>query len=1175
MMVWTFVVVVVVALAEAGQSLSWTNNERSFDRNSDIRSNNNNSNNNKNIVRLELYPTASLVHERRRKLQQQQRPKRKQQPATATPNQTETTTSTAARYHSSSFHVPPTWFHPWTRAVYATLQQHPPQTSTSDGDTTYSSSTTTTTTTTATAAEAYQDFVKYRHLSRFERHLRTTMKWDLHPHWHGNYTNTTFYQSTRHPQHHHHQQRRRHLLESMVGGRFDNYQAVPLSQGYGTHFVAIYVGSPIPQRQSVIVDTGSHFTGFPVKGCASCGERHHTDPHFDPTKSDTFRPLQCPHECLENYSCDSSPLVDYHKPFTAPRCKFKQAYTEGSSWVAYQAQDIVYCGGTDLIDAVDPTDIKYSIPFVFGCLQENTGLFVTQLADGIMGMSAHELTITKQLYNAGKLEYNMFALCFRKELGTSKRGVTAGSMTLGGVSSTLDTSPMIYARNIQPFGWYTVFVQAMYIAKNGGSKFLFDSPESTKNIVKIPIDHSQINVGRGVIVDSGTTDTYINSNVQAAFVKIWKQVTGMEYTHGPIYLTQTQLKRLPTLLVQLQAAQTQQPHLEGLDLGDDLSSPVVGQAGYLDPERWSDLLLAIPATNYMEYSPTLKVYTSRLFFTESRGGVLGANAMQGHNVLFDWQHGRIGFAQSSCAYDLIAGKNDNHVDFGASSSSSESFTSECILATDRPILSQTCMDSVSIAICEAYDHPTNIDISGVEIWTLLVEAPGDEGSCQVAMQKWSEFQDTVQQVDPSTTNCTLDGICQEFRPCHVPCMKAIEYHRKKRNGDPLVNEAVTIPHTVLTKEKVSSSKNLVTEGCKEWQWSACDYACRQTRITSSRVEHDAGQFCMETSRETRNCHVDACGRSDPCMVPFLVHAIFVLEGSAIEWTPQFEHHFCREFTKASQQPNLFSEKRSKDISFDEGDINILATRPWYGSDNDDSFGNDEVDAILEEEKGDTKADAVGIQVILQISISNPKAQKIPRRNGARTLLQEVDFIWTNLTQVFRSSRPTTVCDPYDLYPLAMDAHEIANNLLSHPYFQMELIYNLQEYDNIRLVSSWTIGTQVYDEYINYLGPLASTPFFIVVKFLHEAFVFMTVAWLAIFTLKACRLFRGCAFRSFQQKAGAPNYKPVSTKDQDEDESNINARGVAGQRSSTMEVELSTVTYLRSKAMKRRHSTTEQ
>jgi hypothetical protein len=72
-----------------------------------------------------------------------------------------------------------------------------------------------------------------------------------------------------------------------------------------------------------------------------------------------------------------------------------------------------------------------------------TGLFVTQLADGIMGMSSHTATLPKQLYDRKLLEHNMFAMCYRRELGTSKRGVTAGSMTLGGVSNNLDTSPMV------------------------------------------------------------------------------------------------------------------------------------------------------------------------------------------------------------------------------------------------------------------------------------------------------------------------------------------------------------------------------------------------------------------------------------------------------------------------------------------------------------------------------------------------------------------------------------------------------------------------------------------------------------------------------------------------------------------------------------------------------------
>ena len=1159
------------------------------------------------IQRFELHPTGALIEERRRRKRRRRlnEERRRQQ-------QDENNDDIAAIMNliliSNDDDIPSEWFHPFVRGVYATIQ---PPTSISqfddddddDDEDIYT-------------RQQYDDFMKYRHLSRYERQLRQSLNLDLYPYWNGNYSNisttakilssvfedndveesspikntnetTTTIMSLRRRQQQ--QQRRRQLiLQSLKGGKFDNYQGIPLSQGYGTHYCHLWVGSPTPQRQTVIVDTGSHFTGFPVKGCNNCGERHHTDPHFDPTKSTSFRPLLCPTECLENYICDNTPIILEEGDFQqheqqqsqSPRCKFKQAYTEGSSWTAYQAKDIVYCGGTDLMEAVDPTDIEYSIPFVFGCLQENTGLFVTQLADGIMGMSAHELTLTKQMYNAGKLEYNMFAMCFRKELGTSKRGVTAGSMTLGGVSSTLDTSPMVFARNIQPYGWFTVYIEAVYVARNGGDKFLFDTPESTKGIIEIPIDHSKINVGRGVIVDSGTTDTYINSNVRPAFAKIWKEVTGMEYSHGPVYLTQAQLKRLPTLLIQMQA--TNEGPIMGSSSLTSAIQPVLGQTGYLDTDRWTDLLLAIPATNYMEYSPTLKVYTSRLFFTETRGGVLGANAMQGHNVLFDWQHGRIGFAQSSCAYDLIAGENDQRGAFGTSSS--ESVGTDCILDVDRPILTQSCMETVDVTICEASDHPTNVDISGMEIWTLVVDAPGDPGSCEIAMKEWIESQDTIRQIDPSISNCTMDGLCQEFRPCHVRCMDALEYHKQKRENGGQVKEAVTIPHPVIDEKYLNDSA--LEDECNDSIWSACDYSCRQSRISSSPVLHDNGQYCVELSRETRSCHIDACGRSDPCIVPFLVHAIFVLEGPTDEWTNVQEDIFRKELTAAANQPDRHL--------FEEGDINILIARPWYGSDDDDVKDEGE---DVEQVDENTQSDPLGMQVILQISISNPKALKSISNNNqhqhGRQLLQEVGVIWSNLTQVFRSPTSTSMCDPYDLYPLAKDAHEIANNILTHRIFTASLGQNMKPYDKVRLVSSWTIGTQVYDDYINYLGPLASTPFFMLVKFLHEAFILMTIAWFGMCLLKVFRISRVCLFRGF--KHWQPHYEAVLTKDDDDNDikneeeaklmnstfrngvgnSTSNSSRIVAQHHQPKEVEL-TVTYnMRSTAtIKRRNSTTE-
>lgn len=81
------------------------------------------------------------------------------------------------------------------------------------------------------------DFHRYRHLSRYEQQLRQH-NWT----WNGEYDQAFFTNQTLHHR-------------SLAGGQLSQYQAVPLSQGYGTHFASLWVGTPTPQRKTVIVDT--------------------------------------------------------------------------------------------------------------------------------------------------------------------------------------------------------------------------------------------------------------------------------------------------------------------------------------------------------------------------------------------------------------------------------------------------------------------------------------------------------------------------------------------------------------------------------------------------------------------------------------------------------------------------------------------------------------------------------------------------------------------------------------------------------------------------------------------------------------------------------------------------------------------------------------------------------
>jgi hypothetical protein len=470
------------------------------------------------------------------------------------------------------------------------------------------------------------------------------------------------------------------------GGLFNTYQTSPLHQGYGTHYATIWVGTP-SQRKSVIVDTGSHFTAFPCRGCDECGEEHHTDRYFDPDASSTFRALPCG-SCLAG-KCDDD-----------DKCVFSQAYTEGSSWSAYESVDKVFLGGREFSTALNPVNNAFKTDFLFGCQTKETGLFVTQLADGIMGMSAHPSTLPRVMFDQGKLSHNMFSMCFRRELHVSKQGIVAGMLTLGGIDTRADFGPMVYARNVAKSGWFTVFVKNVYIREKGGQRAEADGPH--QKLHRIPVDLNEMNSGKGVIVDSGTTDTYLHKSLAKPFELAWEVVMeGRKYSNSPMKINEGELLQLPTILIELASYdEFERKDLGGKGVKDGLAGDVP-----------RDVLLAIPATHYMEYSPHAGTYTPRVYFTETKGAVIGANAMQGHNVLFDWENARVGLAESTCEYQEEA----------------KAVTAEGVMSVDcrlgAPSLKVSCSDSADLSRCKK-GGSLDAAISGLEIWSRIVLAPG-------------------------------------------------------------------------------------------------------------------------------------------------------------------------------------------------------------------------------------------------------------------------------------------------------------------------------------------------------------------------------------------------------------------------------------------------------------------
>ncbi|CAN0101687.1 unnamed protein product [Pylaiella littoralis] len=374
--------------------------------------------------------------------------------------------------------------------------------------------------------------------------------------------------------------RRRSLYTRM------SFEDTPLFPGKGTHFAYVYVGTP-PQRASVIVNTGSHFSAFPCSECRNCG--NHTDPYWDPHKSSTAHIATCD----ENETCHGS-----YRCQRDNRCVLTESYVERSSWSAQQVDDLLWVGELTLSDSEKHDDSAFSVDFMFGCIESLTGLFKTQLADGIMGMNADSRTLISQLATAGKIKERMFSLCFSE---------SGGTMVIGGYDPRLNKpgSEMQYtpstAENRAPS------VKVTDITLNG---------------VSIATDASVFQNGKVMTVVSGTTDTYLPKSLAKGFSDAWEAATGSPYStskdnHPCMTWTTAELEALPVFTI----------HMDG------------GVEVNVRPEAYTT------ACRHKENAYELSIY-----LTELMGGTLGANVMKDHNVVFDYDNHLVGFADGVCDF---------------------------------------------------------------------------------------------------------------------------------------------------------------------------------------------------------------------------------------------------------------------------------------------------------------------------------------------------------------------------------------------------------------------------------------------------------------------------------------------------------------------------------------------
>jgi hypothetical protein len=431
---------------------------------------------------------------------------------------------------------------------------------------------------------------------------------------------------------HHVQRARRGLTDGPLGDddataprrRQEAQQVGALYHGYGTHYIDLWCGTS-PQRQTVIVDTGSGVTAFPCSGCADCGAPlYHIDTYFQESDSSSFEKVGCD-QCSARGRCTSD-----------NECRVGMSYQEGSSWNAYEAKDLCYVGGFHNVpltqddggtEDIDPGHASaFRFPLQFGCQTKITGLFKTQLADGIMGMENADSAFWAQMYKAKKIENQAFSLCFSRPEFADRDGTEAGAMTLGGTDKRLHETPMVYSSNAGTTtgrGFFSIHIRAVHMRRGGGG-----GSDNPGDVVNLNQSEANLNMG-GVIVDSGTTDTYFISHIRSAFRDTFKEMSGRAYNNEKVRLSPEELEALPTILFQINGDETANKQVAAENGGDP--NKIAGLAGDIDPEHPYDVILAMPPSHYMEGENG--VYVNRFYDTEASGSVLGANSMMGNDIL--------------------------------------------------------------------------------------------------------------------------------------------------------------------------------------------------------------------------------------------------------------------------------------------------------------------------------------------------------------------------------------------------------------------------------------------------------------------------------------------------------------------------------------------------------------
>jgi len=134
-------------------------------------------------------------------------------------------------------------------------------------------------------------------------------------------------------------------------------------------------------------------------------------------------------------------------------------------------------------------------------------MFSSQISNGIMGFGRADSTLITSLHRQNVVVHKTFSMCFAENGGTLTLGAPTSDPRLAKKGAQIRWVPLLSSSS----RWYVVKVTGVKVGEvpMKGSTAGFQS-------------------GKGTIVDSGTTDTYLPRTVALQFKTAFKAATGLE-----------------------------------------------------------------------------------------------------------------------------------------------------------------------------------------------------------------------------------------------------------------------------------------------------------------------------------------------------------------------------------------------------------------------------------------------------------------------------------------------------------------------------------------------------------------------------------------------------------------------------------------------------------------------